>query len=42
MKIKKIVNRKLYNTETAKELGYYYNAKTLDDYDYRYAESPLR
>lgn len=36
MKIKKIVNGKLYNTETATELGYYYNAKTLDDYDYRY------
>lgn len=36
MNIRKIVNGKMYDTNTATELGYYYNAKTLDDYDYRY------
>lgn len=36
MEIKKIVGGKMYNTQTAKELGYYWNAKSLDDCDYFY------
>lgn len=36
MNIRKIVNGKMYDTTKATELAYFWNGKSLDDYDYRY------
>lgn len=36
MNIKKIVNGKLYDATKDTELAYFWNGKSLDDYDYRY------
>lgn len=36
MNIKKIINGKMYDTTKASELAYFWNGKSLDDYDYRY------
>lgn len=33
--MKKIINRKVYNTETAELIGEYWNGCSIDDYNYK-------